>query len=138
MTTSTTLYHCLSFEDPDAAFAFLKAVGFTEVAVYRNAEDPTVVEHAQFAWGQRGGLMCGSASRTDGALVRQAGTAVCYCVVDSDDEVDAVYQRAIAAGATGVEPPANPPYGGRGCLVRDAEGNQWSFGSYPGEPIPEA
>lgn len=130
----TTLFHCLSFEDADAGMDFLRAVGFVEVAVYRSADDPSVVDHAQFRWGDRGGLMCGSAARTDGELQRRPGTSVCYCVVDSDEEVDAVYERALAAGALGVKEPENPPYGGRDCLVKDTEGNQWSFGSYSGEP----
>lgn len=143
---TTTLFHCLSFADADAGIAFLKAIGFAEVAVFRNADDPSVVEHAQFRWGERGAVMFGSARRDAGGdssdagtgsqsgFERRVGAAACYCVVDTDDEVDAVYARAIAAGATGVQRPGNPPYGGRECLVRDAEGNQWSFGSYPGEP----
>ncbi len=145
---TTTLFHCLSFEDADAGIAFLTAIGFAEVAVFRNADDPSVVEHAQFRWGDRGAVMFGSARRDVGAdaasaedagtgpqpgYQRRVGAAACYCVVDTDDEVDAVYARAVAAGATGVQRPQNPPYGGRDCLVRDAEGNQWSFGSYPGE-----
>ncbi len=151
---TTTLFHCLSFEDADAGIAFLTAIGFAEVAVFRNADDPSVVEHAQFRWGDRGAVMFGSVRRDAGAdtadaaesedtedaaagtqsgYQRRVGAAACYCVVDTDDEVDAVYARAVAAGAAGVQRPQNPPYGGRDCLVRDAEGNQWSFGSYPGE-----
>lgn len=50
----------------------------------------------------------------------------------ADDEVDATFDRAITAGATPVQAPADQDYGGRSCTVRDREGNQWSFGSYPG------
>ena len=47
--------------------------------------------------------------------------------------VDALYERAVAAGATVVRKPEDQDYGGRGCTLRDPEGNQWSFGSYRGE-----
>ena len=43
------------------------------------------------------------------------------------------FKRALAAGGTSVQAPMDPDYGGRTCTVRDAEGNQWSFGSYPGQ-----
>jgi PhnB protein len=39
---------------------------------------------------------------------------------------DGMYQRAIAAGATSIMPPANQPYGRVGG-VQDAVGNQWFF-----------
>jgi PhnB protein len=41
------------------------------------------------------------------------------------DDVDAWYRRALAAGATSMEPPALQPYGERRAAVRDAFGNQW-------------
>ena len=41
------------------------------------------------------------------------------------DDVDAVYQRALAAGATAIRPPDNIPYGLRSGIVRDPEGYLW-------------
>ena len=41
------------------------------------------------------------------------------------DDVDAAYQRALAAGATAVRPPDNIPYGLRSGIVRDPEGYLW-------------
>ena len=41
------------------------------------------------------------------------------------DDADATYQRALAAGATSLEPPADKFYGDRGALVRDPCGNLW-------------
>lgn len=41
------------------------------------------------------------------------------------DDVDAWYQRALAAGAVSMEPPARQPYGERRAAVRDAFDNQW-------------
>jgi PhnB protein len=39
------------------------------------------------------------------------------------DDADATYHRAIAAGATSIEPPLNTPYGDRRAMVRDPYGN---------------
>jgi PhnB protein len=41
------------------------------------------------------------------------------------DDADATFQRALAAGATSVEPPADKFYGDRGGLVQDPCGNLW-------------
>lgn len=132
--SSRTLFHSLSFDDAEAAMTFLRAVGFTEAAVHRDEDDPTRVVHAQFDWRDTGGVMFGSrrVENPDG-FVDSTGHGQCYCVVESDPDVDRVYAAALAAGATSVQEPRDPEYGGRGCTVRDPEGNQWSFGSYPGE-----
>jgi PhnB protein len=41
------------------------------------------------------------------------------------DDVDAVYHRAIAAGATSLLPPADQPFGDRLAIVMDPAGNRW-------------
>jgi uncharacterized glyoxalase superfamily protein PhnB len=41
------------------------------------------------------------------------------------EDVDAVYARAVAAGATTVRPPADAPYGERGAAILDPMGNHW-------------
>jgi PhnB protein len=41
------------------------------------------------------------------------------------EDVDAVYQRAIEAGAKSVREPADQPYGDRSGGVEDTFGNQW-------------
>jgi uncharacterized glyoxalase superfamily protein PhnB len=129
-----TLFHSLGFADAPAAMTFLEAVGFTRVAVHTDETDPSVVVHAEYSWGDCGGIMFGSTGRPDReGLAETAGHAQSYCVVATDAEVDAVHERALAAGATSVRPPTDQDYGGRGCTIRDPEGNQWSFGSYPGE-----
>lgn len=43
------------------------------------------------------------------------------------DDVDAAYERALAAGATSVEPPADQDYGDRRAAVKDPAGNAWYF-----------
>ena len=41
------------------------------------------------------------------------------------DDCDALYAQAVAAGATGVHPPADQPYGDRMGTLEDAWGNEW-------------
>ena len=41
------------------------------------------------------------------------------------EDVDAVYRRAIQAGAKSLREPADQPYGDRSGGVEDAFGNQW-------------
>ncbi len=52
----------------------------------------------------------------------QPMTATLYLYVE---DCDAVYQRALAAGAESVSPPADQFYGDRHAGVKDAFGNQW-------------
>ena len=56
-----------------------------------------------------------------------------YVVTTTDEDVDSVHERAVAAGATSVRPPEDQDYGGRGCTFTDPWGVHWSFGSYRGE-----
>jgi len=41
------------------------------------------------------------------------------------DDVDAVYHRAVAAGAVSIAPPADQPFGDRIAVIQDTFGNQW-------------
>lgn len=118
--------------DAPALIRFLvEAFGFTEVAVM--AEGDTV-HHAELAWPLGGGLMLGSARPADGdRWPLRPGTFGAYVVCD---DVDALFARAVAAGATVGSEPAGTDYGSRECLLLDPEGNHWSFGTYRGEPRP--
>lgn len=132
--TKPQLFPSIIYRDFDAGAAFLKELGFTEVLVVRNDQDPSRVEHSQFRWRDNGGLMAGSV-RPDSAHANEsrAGTGALYLVVDSDAEVDRVHDRAVVAGGTSSGAPEDMDYGGRGASVRDPEGNEWNIGSYPGE-----
>jgi uncharacterized glyoxalase superfamily protein PhnB len=129
-----TVFHSLSYADAPAAAKFLTAAfGFVSKGVHTDPDDPDRVVHAQMDWPPGGGIMFGSAGGGDGSRVDSAGHAQCYCVTETDEDVDRIYEQAMAAGATSVRPPEDQGYGGRGCTLRDPEGNQWSFGSYRGE-----
>jgi PhnB protein len=50
-------------------------------------------------------------------------------------DVDAAYERALAEGATSIEPPEVRPYHERQCGVKDSYGNTWWISTYlPDEP----
>jgi uncharacterized glyoxalase superfamily protein PhnB len=112
------------------------AFGFQEVVAWGDQPDGSgdVVVHAQLAWPEGGGVMLGSARDTaEDRWPVQPGSTGCY-VVTADP--DAVYARAVAAGAEITDPLHETDYGSRDFAARDPEGNRWNFGTYRGEPRP--
>jgi PhnB protein len=74
-------------------------------------------------------LMCGDAARG-----RECPFVLHVYVPDTD----AVYQRALAAGAESVAVPENKPYGERMAGVKDPTGNTWYIATrFPGTPAVE-
>lgn len=112
----------MAFQDAEAMLTWLSAIGFVEHATYR--EDGIVV-HAEWLWPAGGGLMFGQV-RDEGVLKATGGSSA-YLI---DEDPDALFDKAVAAGASVVRPMVDQPYGGRGGTVTDPEGNSWSFGSY--------
>lgn len=133
-TTKPQLFHSLTYADADKGLAFLAALGFEQILVVRNDADPSRVEHAELRWRDSGGIMLGSVRDAGPHRVPDtADQARCYLAVETDADVDAIYDKALANGATTIEEPADQPYGGRVATVADPEGNSWSVGSYSGE-----
>ena len=50
--------------------------------------------------------------------------------VDTFEEVDAEYARAVSLGAQSVMPPETEPWGQRTCYIADPEGNLVEIGSF--------
>ncbi len=122
-----TVWPAFQAHDPDLVIRTLVALGFEETAVHR--DDAGVVQHAQLDWPPGGGVMLG-VHKPDGPFTQQPGTSAAYVVAP---DVDTVWERARDAG---LEPGdiVEQDYGSREFRVTDAEGNQWSFGTYAGEP----
>jgi uncharacterized glyoxalase superfamily protein PhnB len=120
----------LRADDARALIRFLvEAFGFEETVVYGEGDR---VDHAQLSWPPGGGIMLGSANRgPDDKWALRPGTFGAYVVVD---DVDALHERAVAAGAEIVREPFDTDYGSRDFAARDPEGNLWQFGTYRGEP----
>jgi uncharacterized glyoxalase superfamily protein PhnB len=121
----------LRARDARALIKFLvDAFGFEETFV---VGDGDTVHHAQLSWPEGGGIMLGSV-RTDGEhddWPLRPGAFGAY-VVTADP--DAMFARATGAGATVLRALQDTDYGSREFVVRDLEGNCWSFGTYRGEP----
>ncbi len=129
MTPSKQIWPSVRYDDAPGAIRFLVDVcGFEERLVVRGDGDREI-EHAQLAWPEGGGFMCGSRATGEGAQFN-TGKASIYVVTD---DPDAVCDRVKAAGAPITRDIQDEDYGGRGFTVEDPGGNLWTFGSYRGE-----
>ena len=124
-----TVWGTFQARDARATLDFLVGLGFEATAVYADEHDPTIVHHAQLDWPEGGGVMFGSHKAEGWSL--EPGSAGFY-VVTADPH--AVHARAVRAGAEIMRKPAETDYGSVEFGLRDPEGNQWSFGTYRGEP----
>ncbi|MEU4450021.1 VOC family protein [Nocardioides sp. NPDC023903] len=115
-------WQSMAFEDAEAMMTWLSAIGFVEHATYREGG---IVHHAEWLWPGGGGLMFGQVREVGG--IKNTGVSSAYLVTD---DPDAVFDKAVAAGATVDRPMVDQDYGGRGGTVTDPEGNSWSIGSY--------
>jgi uncharacterized glyoxalase superfamily protein PhnB len=105
------------------------AFGFEETVVYGDGD---IVDHAELAWPEGGGVMLGSVrDLADVSIPSQPGTFGAYVVTR---DPDAVFARAVAAGAEILTGLHDTDYGSRDFAALDPEGNRWSFGTYPGAP----
>src|SRR5699024_1131870 len=110
---------------------YVDALGFVATATY---DDGDVVHHAELRRRDcAGGLMLGTYA-PDKPWGREPGSATAYAVVA---DVDELYARAAAHGATITRPLNDTDYGSREFGVDDPEGNSWTFGTYAGAPLPD-
>ncbi|UFU01771.1 VOC family protein [Ruania suaedae] len=126
----TTLHMCFRARHAHAVIDFLEALGFTRSLVVDGPGG--TVEHAELRWRETGAVMLGSIRDDGSALDRTAGHGAAYLVVSRDEEVDAWFARAVAAGGRPQQYPADQDFGGRSAAVLDPEGNYWACGSYAG------
>jgi uncharacterized glyoxalase superfamily protein PhnB len=131
-TPAPTVWPSLRYSDAKAAIRFLVDVlGFRERIVVDG--DGGTVRHCQLDWPAGGGVMLGSGGGGDFDKVPLDAGGL-YVVTETDHDVDALHERAVAAGAVSIRTPEDQDYGGRVCSFRDPWGVHWSFGSYRGEP----
>ena len=112
----------LYYRDGVAAMEFLeKAFGFRERFVSKT--DDGNIAHAEMELGSGVVMLgCPPNHRTPS----EVGQTTVGIYVHVDD-VDALYERAKAAGAEIEAEPADQPYGVRSFGARDPEGHQWWF-----------
>ena len=118
-----TVFPVLFYRDASNAITWLTgAFGFEPVMTVPGPDGQIL--HAELAF-NGSILMLGTRPEGEGS----GGTASTFISVE---DVDAHYQRAVAAGATIEREPFDTDYGSRDYTARDPEGNTWYFGTYQG------
>lgn len=121
------IWPLIPYDDKPGGLRFLvEAFGFAEALVV--PDDSGGIVHAELRWPLGGGVMLGT---TDPAspFGKPRGSAAVYLVTDSPD---ALFERAVVAGAEVLMRPYDQDHGSRDFSVRDPEGNTFSFGTYAG------
>jgi len=132
-----TSYSYFGYVDAPAALAWLEeAFGFETV---RRWDDPSgVLAHAELRLDDAVIILFADAGQGYDRMRPKADDACghgTYLTVPSQEALDAMWARAMAAGATPVYKPETSEWGNYRCRVRDPEGYEWTFGTYrPGEP----
>ncbi|MCY0905667.1 VOC family protein [Arthrobacter sp. H14-L1] len=123
-----TVWPALQARDAVALIDYLvDCFGFLKTAVYMDGEE---VAHAQLDWPEGGGIMLGS-HKPEGPFTLKPGTFAAY-VVSSD--VPALHRRVLEKGGLTVTELVQTDYGSMDFSASDTEGNNWTFGTYRGEP----
>jgi uncharacterized glyoxalase superfamily protein PhnB len=120
----TTITPYLLYEDVAAALDFLaQAFGFEETLRYTGAEG--YVNHAEMQLGDANVYLGDPGD--DYRNPKQLGQETVGIYVNVDEDVDALCERARAAGAEILEEPSDEEYGDRRFTARDPEGHHWFF-----------
>ena len=119
----------LIVRDADAALAFYeKAFGFAKHMAMPGPNGRTM--HAEMLW-HDAMIMFGAppSEPSDWPYKPPVTSGVASPIVPYlyCEDVDAVFARAVAAGAKEIKPPQDQFYGDRTCTVEDPDGYQWSF-----------
>lgn len=132
MTTSVSMFTL--YRDPAAAVTWLvDALGFAVTFQYGAAQG--TVDHAELRLGEAVVVVQAAAEGQSASPVLESSTnrAPVLCL-DDEAAVDALYERAIAAGARSLRSPETTEWGNHRFELLDPEGHQWSVGSYhPGQ-----
>jgi uncharacterized glyoxalase superfamily protein PhnB len=128
--SNPTVWLTLQANDaPALSDYYVDTFGFVVAARYGEGDN---VDHAQLNWPEgSGGIM--PASHRPGVNCSREPVMPGAYVVTTDP--DTLYKRVLSRKVDIVRPLAKTDYGAREFMVRDPQGNQWSFGDYRGEPL---
>jgi uncharacterized glyoxalase superfamily protein PhnB len=125
-TSTVTFYPSLLYRDADAAMSWLeRTLGFERREEHRDEQGN--VRHAELSLGSAIVMVGTAGAGREPFRSLPAGGSLVYCAVQ---DVDALYERARAAGADIPLEPTDTDYGSRDFTARDPEGNLWAFGTY--------
>ncbi len=116
----TTVTPYLTIENPEAVMDFLEKT-FDAKETYAMRDDKGQVQHAEMKVGTSM-IMLG---RARGEHHARPGNYYVYV-----EDCDALYKKALAAGARSLSEPADQFYGDRHGGVTDSEGNNWWIGTH--------
>lgn len=117
----------LMVQEASKLIDFLKQAFEAEEIYRQNMPDGTVM-HAQLRIGDSMLMM------SDATSQHKPMPSMIYLYVE---DVDAVYNRALKAGATSLRKPTDEFYGDRSGGVKDQFGNQWRIGTHIEDVPPE-
>jgi PhnB protein len=123
----TTLTTYLVAQDADALIDFMKKT-FAAEELFRSGPGSEGGLHCEVRIGDSM-LMVGGG----GAGMKWRGTPMPSAFHIYVPDCDATYTRALGAGGTSVDEPADQFYGERSATVKDAAGNFWYIATYKGE-----
>jgi uncharacterized glyoxalase superfamily protein PhnB len=138
MTDTTTITHpqvitpYLCVHDAAAALAFY-AEAFGALEQMRVTGDDGRVGHSEFTIGEARFMMSDEYAEIGVLSARSLGGSAVALYLEVPD-VDATYERALAAGAEGLRPPADQTHGNRNAVVSDPFGHRWML-SQPVEQL---
>jgi uncharacterized glyoxalase superfamily protein PhnB len=119
------LFAYLSYRDAPAALAWLRGCGF-EIVRRIDGEDGRVL-HAEARLDDAVVIVASNDEEEHAVLVRRSTGHGIYLMVN---DVDGLYERAVAGGATPEVAPEYTEWMTRHARVLDLEGIEWTFGSY--------
>ncbi|HEY3484572.1 MAG TPA: VOC family protein [Ilumatobacteraceae bacterium] len=122
----------IAVHDAAAALSWY-ADGLGAVETMRYTGDDGRVGHAEISIG--GAVVMLSDEYPDHGVVSPrtlGGTP--FALHLSVPDVDALYARAVGAGATSMRPPEDRPYGDRSCTILDPFGHRWTISTRIAEP----
>ena len=119
----TSITPFLAIDGADRALRFYRDVFGARIA--DSVEIEGAVVHAELDFGH-GRLQIGEPSALSGLVATPSDEPVCYSIALYCPDVDAVTERATAAGATLLEPPITFVSGDRFASIRDPFGVRWA------------
>ena len=123
----------LAYRDAQAATEWLTEIlGLSNGVIVRKPDG--TVAHAEMWW-HEGVVYLEQAE----PQAPQPGPATICLVVESAEEVDSLYARAVSAGVVVEFELGDTPFGSHQFAVRDPERNVWTVGTYqPSSPLDRA
>ncbi len=126
--TTATIFPSLTYDDAPAAIEWLCAAFGFEKRLVVPLPDGGVM-HSELTLGP-GMIMVSTRRPAQGRLSPQELGGVTQALSVQVDDPDAHCARALAAGATLLEPLQDEHFGARSYMVKDPEGHHWNFSNY--------